>query len=270
MNDWFKKALSLNSLRKKIGFDILWQATKENLHIQILDGPEEVLSKPTDKLKILVLAPHPDDDVFGLGGTVFKFAKNGDEVSVIYFCDGSKGNSEGIRDSSMITKRKKEATDAAKELGIKKVTFWGYKDGQLQNGKTIVKALFAYISELKPDMIFLPSFLDNPRDHFAVNEILYDTLFNHDEKLKILPEYIAMYEIWTPFFPNAIINITNVIEHKKTAIAFHASQFKSRGYDKAILAFNQYRAEMNGIKGYAEGFYISSPKVYKKLFDLIK
>jgi LmbE family N-acetylglucosaminyl deacetylase len=270
MKNFIKKALSLNSLRKKIGFDFFWRATKEDLHLEILSNPDDLLGISARKLNILVLSPHPDDDVFGIGGTIAKFHKNGDKITVLYFCDGSKGTDSGIRDSSLITKRKKEVELGSKILGINDVIFWGYKDGQLEATKTAIKAFANLIKEINPDIVFLPSTLDNHPDHYTVNEIFYNSLFASDHRPKNLPPLIAMYEIWTPLFPNRLINITDMIENKNQAIMCHKSQLKSRGYDKAIISLNQYRAEVNGIKGYAEALFVSSPEVYKKLFELTK
>lgn len=268
MKKFWQKALSLNNLRKIIGMEILWSATKDNLHLQIIDNPESLLPPSHFHRKILFLSPHPDDDALACAGTIYKHTKAGDKVTVLYLCDGSKGNLKGIRDSSLISKRKKETQGAGEIMGTEELIFWDYKDGKLESNSIAVKGLKSLIEEIKPEIIYAPHFLDNHPDHRATAEILYHTLKTSCKNIN--PQtLIALYELWTPFFPNRLINITDVINIKKQAIKAHISQLKSREYDKAILALNQYRGEINGIRGYAEAFFVAQVGIYKKLFEII-
>lgn len=250
--------LSLNSLRKEIGFSKFFQSIKFDYHLQKI--------KTLDFKKVLVLAPHPDDEVFGLGGTI-SFLKNSEaNITVCYFCDGSGGIKEmrdekrEMRDNRLAQIRKEEAERAGNILGINKQVFFDHPDGKLASGDSINKTLKSLIEEVSPDIIFTPSFLDNHPDHRAVNEILVNVLHG-DEKFEIWA-----YEIWTPFFPNRIVDISPVIDAKKRAMGEHKSQLDSRGYEKAVLGLNQYRAEINNIEGYAEAFLAASPKIYKELY----
>jgi LmbE family N-acetylglucosaminyl deacetylase len=266
MKKLWQNALSLNNLRKVIGLEFFWSAIKSNLNLQIMDDPESLLPPSHFHRKVLFLSPHPDDDALSCAGTIYKHTKAGDKVTVLYLCDGSKGNLKGIRDSSLISKRKKEAQASANIMGVEELIFWNYKDGKLESNSIAVKALNTLIDELKPEIIYAPNFLDNHPDHRATAELLYRVLKNKNNNLT---PFIAMYELWTPFFPNRLINITDVINIKKEAINAHISQLKSRGYDKAIIALNQYRAEINGVKGYTEAFFACQPATFKKLFEII-
>ncbi len=267
MKKFWQNALSLNHLRKFVGMETLWLATKDNLHLQIIDNPESLLPPSHFHRKILFLSPHPDDDALACAGTIYKHTKAGDKVTILYLCDGSKGNLKGIRDSSLISKRKKEAQSAGEIMGAEELIFWDYKDGKLESNSVAVKGLKSLIEEIKPEIIYAPNFLDNHPDHRATAEMLYQTLKNGRN---IDPKtLIALYELWTPIFPNRLINISDVVNIKKQAIASHISQLKTREYDKAILALNQYRAEINGIRGYAEAFFVAQAGIYKKLFEII-
>lgn len=258
MKKWHRNLLSLSSLAKNLSVTSLYSAIKFDYHIKI---KEEINQK-----NILVLAPHPDDDVFGCGGTLKKIADSGGSITVAYFCDGSAGvpatNSKfETRNSKLIEIRKEEAKKSAEILGIKEQIFFGYPDGKLAAGSASLKALNDLIHTVKPDIIFVPSFLDNHPDHRVVNEILINILSQE----KFTGEIWA-YEVWSPLFPNRIVNITNNIDAKKQAMAAHASQLNSRGYDKAILGLNQYRAEINNFSGYGEAFFASTFEVYQKLY----
>jgi LmbE family N-acetylglucosaminyl deacetylase len=256
MKKFRKILLSQNSLAKSLGVVSYFNATKFDHHTEIL--------KNINAKSALVLAPHPDDDVFGLGGTLSILAKNRTNVSVAYFCDGALGDLDGKeRNPELIEIRKKEAKKAGEILGFDNLTFFGYMDGKLSSGTSVVRALQDLIIKTKPDIIFVPSFLDNHPDHRATNAILINAL-NSSTTLTV--KEIWSYEIWTVIFPNRIVDITDNIELKKKAMGAHVSQLKSRGYDKAILGLNQYRAEINNLSGYAEGFFATTPEIYRKLY----
>lgn len=265
MKRLLKTGLSLITLKKAIGFGNFYAATKFDLHVDI---------SRLDFKNALVLAPHPDDDAFAMGGTIKKMTTAGTKVTVAYFCDGSGGVVEGRspgeelglsskRDESLIAKRREEAEKSAKILGINDLVFWGYPDGKLASGSSVIRALQDLFGRLKPDIIFLPSFLDNHGDHRVVNEIFINALGKMPE-IKKLP--IWAYEIWTPIFINRLVDISLYIKTKEEAILSHDSQIKARRYDKAIMGFNQYRAEINKISGFAEGFFAAPFKIYHQLY----
>lgn len=266
MKRWLKQGLSLLTLRKVLGFGNIYAATKFDLYLK---------SEKLDFKNALVLAPHPDDDAFAMGGTIKKMTTAGTRVTVAYFCDGSGGVPEGRapeeelgakprRDNSLIQKRKEEAEKAKQILGISELVFWGYPDGKLASGTSAILALEDLIQRVKPDIIFLPSFLDNHGDHRVTNEIF----FNAASKIPNINQIpIWAYEIWSPIFINRFVDISLYIKTKEEAIKSHASQLESRNYDKAILGLNQYRAEINKVSGFAEGFFASTFEIYRKLYE---
>jgi len=253
-------ALSLNSLRKFLGFSLFFRSTKFNHHLEITDNLDSL-----DFRRVLVLSPHPDDDVFGLGGVIAKFTATGAQVTVAYFCDGSGGSREvgWERDLGLVEARMNEAKRAGEILKISKQVFFGYPDGKLTTGGAAQKALNDLIKQVKPDIIFVPSFLDNHPDHRATNDILFKVLSQKDWACDC---QIWLFEIWTPIFVNRLVNITNTAQRKQEAMEAQESQLQARAYDKAIFGLNQYRAEINGLEGFAEGFFATTIEVYKKLY----
>lgn len=266
MKRWLKQGLSLLTLKKIFSFSQIFAATKFDLRL--------MADAKVKYQNALVLSPHPDDDVFGLGGTIKKMATAGTKVTVAYFCDGSGGVPEGRpaaeelgasprRDDSLIRLRKEEAEKSKEILGISELVFFGYPDGKLAAGTSSILALQDLIERVKPDIIFLPSFLDNHSDHRVVNEIFLNA------SRKVLSEDFPVwaYEIWTPIFVNRLVDISLYIKTKTEAVLAHQSQLKSRRYDKAIIALNQYRAEINNIFGFAEGFMAAPLKLYRELYE---
>lgn len=256
MKKLLKVLFSLNSLKKALGSQLFFNSTKFDFHIQILN---EIKVK-----NVLVLAPHPDDDSFGCGGTIKKMATTGANITVAYFCDGSGGvkeNDQNKKNSELISIRKEETRKTAEILGIKEQVFFGYQDGELSKGKAVLKALADLIKRVKPDIIFVPSFIDNHPDHKAVNDILVNFIEKNESVFEIWA-----YEVWTPLYANRIVMINDEKEAKEQSMLAHQSQLEARGYTKAVLGLNQYRAEINNRSGLAEAFFASSPAVYKELY----
>lgn len=254
MKKFIKILLSLNNLRKALGWQLFFKSTKFDHHLAVVE-----------RLKYknaLVLAPHPDDDCFGCGGTIKKLTQNGARVAVAYFCDGGSGGKEGSRrDPDLVKIRKEEAERAGQLLGVTEQVFFGFFDGDLAAGENTAKALDSLIGRLNPDIIFVPSFLDNHPDHRVVNEILVNVISQNN-----ISAEIYAYEVWTPLFANRIVMINDVLSVKKEAIHQHRSQLMFRSYDKAILGLNEYRAQINNQSGFAEAYFATTPEIYKKLY----
>lgn len=107
-------------------------------------GALEILPAPTAATRLLVLAPHPDDETLGAGGLLHQTRKNGGAARVVFLTggDGSRStqlalNLRARRHHSfreVARLRREEAIDAARELGVKEneTIFLGYPDGGLR------------------------------------------------------------------------------------------------------------------------------------------
>lgn len=261
MKSYFQRLKSLNNLRKIFDFGTLKNAAKAELFLKIEEKPlDSARGRPE---KVLVLAPCPDDDVFGAGGVIALHSRSQDEILILYLCDGSRGTKTGIRDLSLIPKRRKEGEAAAKIIGANELIFWRYADGKLSAGRTTLKAMENVLKDFRPNLVYLPHFLDNNPTHLATNEIFVKA----GKLLKDFNPQVYGYEIWVPTFINRLVNVSSVIETKKEAIRCHQSQLKSRNYLEAILGLNQYRGEVMGVGKYAEGFLALPFSLYAELFE---
>ena len=72
----------------------------------------------------LIFAPHPDDETFGMGGTILKMIENSQTINIVLMTDGSKGGDVNIR--------KNEFLNATKKLGVDEVYFLNEIDGELE------------------------------------------------------------------------------------------------------------------------------------------
>lgn len=247
-----KFALSLNNLRKIINIKELYGFAHANLNFQVVD---RIQAK-----RILVLSPHPDDDIFGAGGTLARFAQNGVEITVLYLFDGSGGTKTGKKDPGLIKKRREEAEKAAKILKFSRIIFWKNKDGSFLTNKTNIEKLKKIVTQINPEMIFLPHLFDNHPDHSAVNELFYKYLKDN----RFVGE-IWGYEIWSPTFINRLIDISKVWGIKEKAILAHRTQLSCRDYLGAIKGLNSFRAKSLDKGNLAEGFLYLSREAYLKI-----
>src|SRR5688572_20113856 len=97
---------------------------------------------------ILVLAPHPDDESIGCGGTIRKHVVDGDTVEVIFATSGEKGG-HGIPPKEAGRTREREGLDATAILGCSRTEFWREPDGGLSVTPENVHRLFRKIVEYR-------------------------------------------------------------------------------------------------------------------------
>lgn len=225
----------------------------ENLQ-PYLKASKPIEEKPQGQ-KVLVLSPHIDDDVLGAGGTLHKHHLASDKIVSIYL---ASRNDEGIR--------KKEGEAAASIIGIDELIFLDYEIKKLDSASQITHQVADVLDSHKPDIVYLPFMLDNHNDHISTNRIFLSSL-------SLLPSsyspLIYAYEIWSTLFPNLLVDITDQIEIKRQAILEYKSQLAANNYLEAILGLNRYRGILSKANGYAEGFFKSTPKIYRKLWEAI-
>ena len=125
-------------------------------------------------IRVVYIAPHPDDECFR-GGTLAMLAELGEEIYVVYMTDGSMGSPKPEeRGKNLAMKRKMEALEGLKVLGINtdRAIFFDYPDGKLKKFKVeVIERLSNLLNEVKPDLIIYPSTLDAHPDHSASGEI---------------------------------------------------------------------------------------------------
>lgn len=206
--------------------------------VELLEGPH-----------VLVLAPHPDDDVLGCGGTIKRHRQMGHTVKVVFLTDGALGISN-LSAHDTANRRKMEAQHALAFLDVptEDLYFMDQPDGGLVPNAPLIETIQSLVAGFKPQLIYLPSFLDQHADHRATNEVLKNVELNG--------VLISAYEVWTPLIPNRLVDITAVIQDKIRAIEAHKSQLANLDYKTAMLGLNQYRGLMYSKKKiqYAEAF----------------
>lgn len=224
--------------------------------------------------RVLVLAPHMDDETIGCGGTVALHAKQRASITVVFLTDGRNGgggigalSGEARRQKQieLIATRKVEARAALTELGVQDMRCLEFSDGQLtQNVTAAAQSLRTILADVKPQVVYLPMFVEEHPDHRAANLILAAAIDRQSADFQC-----AGYEVWTPLFPNCIVNIDSTMPAKSKALQHYRSQLQDGDYLHASAGLNAYRsiALLGGRGSYAEAFFMSRPVTYFRLFD---
>lgn len=194
--------------------------------------------KPEDK--ILVVAPHPDDESIGCGGIISLYATQTDVLLI------TDGYSREIDNKELSEKRNIEFQTAMKRAGINDFEMLHIHEHNIYAEKTKLKC-FDFGKYTK---IFVPNRYENHEDHVAVYRLV--------KKYAGKKARIFEYEVWTTIRnPNIIVDIESVIEKKRDLISCHASQVSDLDYISLSEGLNAYRGLTHGLK-YAEAFYCKS------------
>lgn len=212
--------------------------------------------------RVLVVAPHPDDESLGCGGTMALLADGGAAVTLLMATDGGATRGAALAPAEIARRRRGEAVRAAEILGADS-RFLGLTDGGLPGALAeLTAALREAIAELEPEVVFAPWLLDGTPDHRAVADALGAALA--DPGARGEPQ-IWGYEVWTALVPNRIVEITSVIERKREALAAHetASLALDLGAGEGLARWRSMQTL--GGRGWAEAFLALSADQYRTL-----
>lgn len=216
------------------------------------------------KKRILVVAPHPDDETLGVGGTIAKFVEKGDDVAVLVV----SGHLPPIysREDYEVTVR--EARKAFSLLGVTEsqfleipATMVGEQPVGILNGK-----IAGMIKEIEPHIVLCP-FPDRHIDHRVVFEsvMVATRPVGAGRCIELLAAYETLSEThWNAphmepnFVPHWVVDITAQIDRKIEALTCYKSQIPnfpgSRSVD-AVKALAMFRGTQAGFS-FGEGFQI--------------
>ncbi len=213
--------------------------------------------------KIMVFAPHPDDDILGCGGSIAKHSHQGHEIIIVYMTSGEAG-SLTYSCEELATLRENEARQASLLLKVNETIFLRNPDGYFEYKRDNIVKIVSLLRTKKPDIIYLPHQLDGNEDHRVTNKLVLDACrrssgpwFQECQGIPWEVKTILAYEIWTPLQDVSYSeDITPFMEQKLSALRLHVSQLKDIQYDEAIKALNHYRGIMSGKGQYCECFQV--------------
>jgi LmbE family N-acetylglucosaminyl deacetylase len=208
-----------------------------------------------------VLAPHPDDETFGCGGTLIHHANQGDPIAAVYVCSGIQGDPDGrYRRDELPAIREREARAAGAILGITEFTFFGYPDnlsdadyshvfGDLPKEpeaqrRALVGGLATKLAELlaaqRPEIVYHPWSGEINGDHWAVAKAV-DLIRETRADLARGVSWLG-YEIWSASAPGVIVDVSETFDRKLKAVEEYRSQLAYQDYVPKVRGLAAYRS----------------------------
>ena len=198
--------------------------------------------------KVLILAPHPDDAEFGLGGTIERLTELGKEVHVVVFSNCEKSTPPGFEIGAI----EKEMYRSLDFLGIdpKHIHMLDFPVREFPKYRQeILETLIRLKREIKPELVFFPSSSDIHQDHKTI----------HEEGVRAF-KYANLlgYEMpWNNFGFTSFVYVKleqHHVDKKIAALNFYETQ-KHRTYSN--IDFVTSLAKLRGVQiqeAYAESF----------------
>ncbi len=206
---------------------------------------------------IVFIVAHPDDVAHAMGGTAWLLHN---KYNIHVFCatsgqrgieDKTSGEAAGIRE--------KEEMAVCRKLNAK-LTFLSQMDGEVYSNPEACKTVAGELKRLQPKAIFTLWPINRHPDHVAA----YDIAMQSIKYSGISPDtdvYMAENDIGgvtRQFEPDILVDISDVIEQKKTLVRLHKSQNPNEDAVNQVIGRNVFRAKFTHC-AYAEAFKMTSP-----------
>lgn len=212
--------------------------------------------------RMLVIAPHPDDEVLGVGGTIARAVAEGDDVYVVLVTRASPDHF----DPDLIRRGREEAVRAHRFLGVRETVALDIPAAAVDTvpHREVNAQLREVLQGIEPDEVYLPFVGDMHLDHQLVFQ---SSLVAARPNSRYRPRAIYAYETlsetnWNApylapaFQPNVFVDVTDYIEKKIEAMRMYASQIKPFPHERsaeALRALATLRGVTVGVRA-AEAF----------------
>lgn len=214
---------------------------------------------------LLVLAPHPDDEVFGCGGLLALAVAQGVQARVVVVSDGAAGGDARQREC--------ECEAAARTIGYfgdgDALQFWRLPDRGVSPDAELQTRIRDLYREASPDWLLVPSPFEVHPDHRAVCQAAVEASSQGQQT------QLVFYEVGHPLTPNLLVDISAVTPVKRAAMQCFGSQLAAQDYGEHIMALNRYRSYTLGPRvTHAEAFWawtpISTPPTIGAVLDDVR
>jgi len=219
---------------------------------------------------------HPDDQDFGVAGTLARWARAGCQIVSVMITSGDAGSNDPTKDASYKAElariREEEQSTANEMLGVKQTVFLRYPDGELVASIQLRKELTRQIRRFKPEVVicgdptgwFYGNEYINHPDHRAAAEAATYAVFPSagtrmifpdllDEGL--LPHNVKRLYIHGHEQADTWVDIADTLDLKISALKKHVSQGDTHDVDKWIRDWAAEDAKNSGFK-YAESYRV--------------
>jgi LmbE family N-acetylglucosaminyl deacetylase len=210
---------------------------------------------------VVVISPHPDDEVIGCGGSILKHARAGRNITVITL--GIRLQSAREQD---ITEEDygKEGEDALRVLGVSRHISLDLPGRPMEVTRQLLMALVRELRTESPEIIYVPHSgeqdWDHRQTHLAGSEAVWmaeSSYFGEYGPPMPAPKLMLGYEVWTPLAEFQYVEpIEDVVDLKIAAMRCYQSQLRTSDWDEGIRGLARYRGVVTSGRGSAEVFQV--------------
>jgi LmbE family N-acetylglucosaminyl deacetylase len=215
--------------------------------------------KPIGGGRVCVIAPHPDDECTGCGGTIVQHQRAGDQVTILQVTDGRAARSMPLNANEMAEMRQQEAHAAVAALGITCLEQLRLPESVWSEAR-LSAHLKARLAQINPNVVYAPSCVDFHPEHLRVARALAAALDGAHQQLRV-----RIYEITVPLgwhLANCVADTSSAVDSQDAALAAYHSQ---RVALSAVTRLRHYRAHYYRVAAGAEVFWEMSPSEYQVL-----
>jgi N-acetylglucosamine malate deacetylase 1 len=213
-------------------------------------------------MKILAIAPHPDDETLGCGGILFKHKAEGDEIYWVIVTGISEDT--GWANDAVI-KRDAEIMSVSKKYGFSNVFNLRLPTTKIDTLpiSDLIGEITDIYKSIKPDVIYMPFAYDVHTDHQIITKALQSTFkwfrYPHIKKVymyETLSETDFNFVENRVFRPNVFINISQYLEEKIETMKIYDGEMGNFPFprsEKAMRSLATLRGSQSGFES-AEAF----------------
>ena len=168
--------------------------------------------------RMLIIAPHPDDEVMGMGGVICRLTQLGYPPHIIILSKGELSH-QGCCDTPnevIKTTRCQLAISVMKSLGLPSdhLHILNFPDGKISAGDPEMQHLKTIIQTVSPQMVFIPHYGERWPDHIHAAEIV-NTLLSPQVEIYEYCVWLWYYNVWRLNWKNARVLRMSLQEHQK-------------------------------------------------------
>lgn len=206
--------------------------------------------------RILIVAPHPDDEMLGLGGTLIKSLQGGASVRVLYLTSGKPNEAEGLEE---------ETTRVSERIGYE-IEFLRYPNNGISVDAASIAQFGKRIQDFRPECLFLPVLFDDHDDHRRASHLFAETYKRGGIASNM---EVWGYQVYSVLMPNVIVDITEEAVLKREAVNMWESQSLHRDWAHYIMGMNAFNVRWLKTRGprYVETFFVLPAREYVELWS---
>lgn len=193
--------------------------------------------KPNDR--VVILSPHPDDEVLGTAGLIQKAIEQGVVVDVVEVTDGNR--------RGKMHKRKQEVSKALGILGLaaNHLHYLDYPDGRLKQQAALKVQLISILKQFDPTVLIVSDPLDLHPDHAylgqTAKQIFQEKLVPGLEQLLFTLIHFKKFPRPLGYKPKALLSPPKHIHHQYQWLLINLTD---QEWERKILALKEYKSQL--------------------------